>query len=198
MVDELRIEEEQELLKRIAHLTERGKIKWECVVYNPLCFMNEDKVEDSSAYLSQMFTLTTKIEGIPYELDIAEYITIPDGKGDISLTLSKNTADDFIKIDTSLSFDEAYDELLPEEIANAYKGNPVMRLTAAVIPQVSDSETVKEAFKWARFINEINISDELLNNPITLLAEKLFNDQRVLDYHKILFDISYRNAISAE
>ena len=50
MLDELRIEEQMELLKRIARLTEQGKIDWKCEEYNPLAFMAEDKIEETSAY----------------------------------------------------------------------------------------------------------------------------------------------------
>ena len=42
MMDELWREEEKKTLERIAKLTELGKVKWECVEYNPLCFMNEE------------------------------------------------------------------------------------------------------------------------------------------------------------
>lgn len=73
MMDELWRAEEKKTLERIAKLTELGKVKWECVEYNPLCFMNEDKVDETSAYLCQMFTLTSEIGGMPYELEIAEY-----------------------------------------------------------------------------------------------------------------------------
>lgn len=62
MTDELWREEEKKTLERIAKLTELGKVKWECVEYNPLCFMNEDKVDETSAYLCQMFTLTAEID----------------------------------------------------------------------------------------------------------------------------------------
>lgn len=89
MMDELWREEEKKTLESITKLTELGKVKWECVEYNPLCFMNEDKVDETSAYLCQMFTLTAEIGGMPYELEIAEYITVPDGKGDIALTLGE-------------------------------------------------------------------------------------------------------------
>lgn len=70
MMDELWREEEKKTLESIAKLTELGKVKWECVEYNPLCFMNEDKVDETSAYLCQMFTLTAEIGGMPYELEI--------------------------------------------------------------------------------------------------------------------------------
>ena len=32
-------------LERITKLTEQGKVKWECVKYNPLCLMDEDVQE---------------------------------------------------------------------------------------------------------------------------------------------------------
>lgn len=198
-MNELWREEERETLERIFNLTELGATKWECTEYNPLCFMDEDKVEETSAYLSQMFTLTAQINGMPYELEIAEYITIPDGKGDIALTLTRDDTDNFMKIDAMLSGDiDDYENCSPDEIGARYKDDPVMRLTEALIPLVSDSEIVQGTFEWARFINETGIADELLNHPVVRLAEKLFNEQRVLDYHRILFDIPYREKLLSE
>lgn len=199
MTDEFWREEEKETLKRIAKLTELGKIKWDCVEYNPLCFMNEDKVEKTSAYLSQMFTMTTQFNGMPYELEIAEYITIPAGKGDITLTLTRDDADDFLKIDSMLSGDvDGYENCSPDEIGAKYKDDPVMRLAEALVPSIVDTEVVQDTFEWARFINENGISDKLLNHPVVRLAERLFNEHRLLDYHRILFDIPYREKLVSE
>lgn len=199
MTDEFWREEERETLKRIAELTEQGKIKWECVEYNPLSFMNEDKVEKTSAYLSQMFTLTAQFNGMPYELEIAEYITIPDAKGDITLTLTRDDSHDFLKIDSMLSGDiDGYENCSPNEIGTKYKDDPVMRLTEALLPSIVDTEVVQDTFEWARYINEKGISDKLLNHPVVRLAQKLFNEHRVLDYHRILFDIPYRKNLMSE
>lgn len=167
MMDELWREEEKKTLERIAKLTELGKVKWECVEYNPLCFMNEDKVDETSAYLCQMFTLTSEIGGMPYELEIAEYITVPDGKGDIALTLTRDVPDDFMKIDSILSSDvDEYENCEPSEIGKRYKNDPAMRLTEAIVPVVIESEAVQDTFEWARFINENGIADEILNHPV--------------------------------
>lgn len=199
MTDEVWREEERETLKRIADLTEQGKIKWECVEYNPLCFMNEDKVEKTSAYLSQMFTLAAHFNGMPYELEIAEYITIPDAKGDLTLTLTRDDADDFMKIDSMLSCDiDGYENCSPNEIGAKYKDDPVMRIAEVLVPSVIDTDVVHDTFEWARFINENGISDKLLNHPVVRLTEKLFNEHRVLDYHRILFDIPYRDKLMTE
>lgn len=199
MRDELWREEEKEILERIAKLTELGRIKWECVEYNPLCFMDEDKIDETSAYLSQMFTLTAEIGGMPYELELDEYITIPDGKGDITFTLTRDVPDDFMKIDSMLSGDiEGYENCAPDEIGEKYKNTPVMRLAAAIVPTIVGTDIVQETFEWARFINEDGISDELLAHPLVRLAEKLFDERRILDYHQILFDIPYREKLLNE
>lgn len=150
MMDELWREEEKKTLESIAKLTELGKVKWECVEYNPLCFMNEDKVDETSAYLCQMFTLTAEIGGMPYELEIAEYITVPDGKGDIALTLTRDVPDDFMKIDSILSSDvDEYENCEPSEIGKRYKNDPAMRLTETIVPVVIESEAVQDTFEWA-------------------------------------------------
>ena len=85
MMDELWREEEKKTLESIAKLTELGKVKWECVEYNPLCFMNEDKVDETSAYLCQMFTLTAEIGGMPYELEIADTLPYLTGRAILRL-----------------------------------------------------------------------------------------------------------------
>ncbi len=199
MLDELRIEEQVELLKRIARMTEQGKIKWECEEYNPLSFMDEDKIEETSAYLCQMFRLTANIDGLPHELELAEYITVPDGKGDVAVTLTRDVADDFMKVDAMLSGHlETYDDCAADELADTFKDDPTMIISNALIPKIVETEVVADTFEWAHFINENGISDELLNNPLTLLAERLFNERRILDFHRAVFDVNYRNKLFTE
>ena len=71
-------------------------------------------------------------------------------------------------------------------------------LTETIVPVVIESEAVQDTFEWARFINENGIADEILNHPVVRLAEKLFNKHRLLDYHRILFDIPYREKLISE
>ena len=95
------------------------------------------------------------------------------------------------------SVDE-YENCEPSEIGKRYKNDPAMRLTEAIVPVVIESEAVQDTFEWARFINENGIADEILNHPVVRLAEKLFNKHRLLDYHRILFDIPYREKLISE
>ena len=199
MLDEIRMEEQMELLKRIAHLTEQGKIKWECEEYNPLCFMDEDEIEETSAYLCQMFRLSARFEGIPYELELAEYINVPSGKGDAAITLTRDIADDYMKIDAMLSGDlDSYDDCAPEELATVFKDDPVMLICNAVVPAAIEADAVSETFSWARYINENGISDALLNDPLTKLGDKLLAERRLLDYHRAVFDMKHREKLLNE
>ncbi len=132
-------------------------------------------------------------------LDIVEDITIPSGKGDVSITLSCNQADIFCEIDEIVSGElDAYDECEPEAIATVFKDHPAMRLSAAIVPLIADTKVVKDTFEWAQFISETGISRKLLNHPVVKLAERLFNRQRVLDYHRIIFDTQYRKQLLSE
>ena len=49
-------EEERHLIQQIAEQTERGKIGWELTEYNPLSFLNEDKIDKNPAVICQSFS----------------------------------------------------------------------------------------------------------------------------------------------
>ncbi len=199
MMNTIMHEEQQERLKRIVNLTRQGKIDWKCVEYNPLSFMDQSVYDDSPAYLSQIFQVSAHIGGLCYSLDIAERITIPDGKGDVAITLSCDQADYFCEIEKIVSVDQdTYDDCAPEDIAIVFKDHPAMLLSAAIVPTIVDSEAVKRGLVWARFINETGIPKRLLNHPLTKLAAKLFKEQRTLDYHRIVFDTQYRGHLLSE
>ena len=67
-------EEEQHLIQQIAEQTERGKIDWELTEYNPLSFLNEDKIDKNPAVICQSFSFEAIIGGSRYELDVMENI----------------------------------------------------------------------------------------------------------------------------
>ena len=56
-------EEEQHLIQQIAEQTERGKIDWELTEYNPLSFLNEDKIDKNPAVICQSFSFEAIIGG---------------------------------------------------------------------------------------------------------------------------------------
>ena len=62
----------------------------------------------------------------------------------------------------------------------------------------SDSVKGAESSAIVYSLVENGIADEILNHPVVRLAEKLFNKHRLLDYHRILFDIPYREKLISE
>ena len=199
MFDEtLQREEEQEVFNRLVELTERGKIHWECEEYIPISFMDKDSLDGKPAYLSQMFTLTLQVQGVSYELEMDEYLTIPDGKGDIVLKLTRPMADDFLQLEMAFSYDIAYDSYSAAQLGEVYKDDPIMRIATAIVRDMAGREEVLETFAWARFINQTGISRKLLEHPLTRLGERLFNERRVFDFHRILFDLPYRQSLLGE
>ena len=53
-------EEEQHLIQQIAEQTERGKIGWELTEYNPLSFLNEDKIDRGFWFVFRAFKQVPK------------------------------------------------------------------------------------------------------------------------------------------
>ena len=191
-------EEERRLIRQIAEQTESGKIGWELTEYNPLSFLNEDKVDDNPAVIGQTFSFEAIIGSSRYELDVTENIEVSSGKGDYAITLTRGEAEDFLKIDDALSFDFDLYECTPEEVAERFEDSPIVRLCNAIIPATLEQEDLAEVFTWARFFNEIGISAKLLNHPLTKLCEKLFDEHRLMDFHRCILDVSYRKQLRNE
>ena len=191
-------EEEHRLIRQIAEQTESGKINWELTDYNPPSFLNEDMVDDTPASVNQIFSFEAIIDGSRYELDILERIAVPSGMGDYYITLTREEVFDFLKIDDALSFDFNGDECSPEEAAERFKDSPVVLLCNAVISSALEQEDLEEFFTWARFFNEVGISAKLLKHPLTKLCEKLFDEHRLMDFHRCVLDVNYRKQLLNE
>ena len=56
----------------------------------------------------------------------------------------------------------------------------------------------EEVFTWARFFNETGISAKLMNHPLTKLCEKLFDEHRLMDFHRCVLDVGYRKLLLNE
>ena len=112
-------EEERHLIQQIAEQTERGKIDWELTEYNPLSFLNEDKIDKNPAVICQSFSFEAIIGGSRYELDVMENIDVPSGMGDYTITLTRDETENNLKIEDALSFDYDLYECTPEEYFQA-------------------------------------------------------------------------------
>lgn len=68
----------------------------------------------------------------------------------------------------------------------------------AIIPATLGQEDLEEVFTWARFFNETGISAKLMNHPLTKLCEKLFDEHRLMDFHRCVLDVDYRKLLLNE
>lgn len=187
------------LFRTIAEQTKTGQIQWSCAEYNPLEFMNEDRIDDEPAYLSQMLTFAASVNGISYTLELFEKINIPEGKGDIAVTLIQDDADSSMQFDTALSFRyDEYEACSADQLAEVFRDDPAVILSNSLVPLAVDSNAVQQAFLWARFFNEDDIPETLLTHPITRLGVRLFNERRILDFHRCILDMPYQNNLLAE
>lgn len=133
-------EEEQHLIQQIAEQTERGKIGWELTEYNPLSFLNEDKIDKNPAVICQSFSFEAIIGGSRFELDVMENIDVPSGMGDYTITLTRDETENYLKIEDALSFDCDRYECTPEEVAERFADSPIVRLCNAIIPATLGQE----------------------------------------------------------
>lgn len=196
--NEILHEEERQFIQQIAEQTERGKINWELTEYLPLSFLDEDKVENAPAVIGQTFSFEAVINGFLYELDITEDIKVPSGKGNYAITLIRDESENFLKIDDALSFDYDDYECAPEEIAERFKDSPIIRLCNEIIPTTLEQEDLEEVFTWVSFFNEIGISKKMRTHPITKLCKKLFDEHRLMDFHRCVLDVNYRKNLMNE
>ena len=102
MMQEIMDQEERVMLDQIAKLTEENHVEWACDEYNPIGFLDKDDDSEQSACICQMFQFSAVLNGFHYELELAEYINVPSGKIDLSVTLTTNDDEHFLKIDSIL------------------------------------------------------------------------------------------------
>ena len=187
-------EEEQHLIQQIAEQTERGKIDWELTEYNPLSFLNEDKIDKNPAVICQSFSFEAIIGGSRYELDVMENIDVPSGMGDYTITLTRDETENYLKIEDALSFDCDRYECTPEEVAERFADSPgFWRSCRRRQSRQSCCPSVVH-----RFFNETGISAKLMNHPLTKLCEKLFDEHRLMDFHRCVLDVDYRKQLLNE
>ena len=191
-------EEEHYMLQQISEQTEKEKIGWELTEYNPLTFLNEDKIDKNPAVICQAFSFEAIISGFRYELDIMENINVPSGMGDYSITLTRDELENYLKIEDALSFDFDRYECAPEDVAERFADSSIVRLCNTIISATLEQEDLEEVFTWARFFNEVGISAKLLNHPLTRLCEKLFDEHRLMDFHRCVLDVDYRKQLLNE
>lgn len=184
------------LLESLIRSTQEGKREWYNLDYLPISFMqvhHEDSIENKEAFVSHSFELTTSVNGIDYLVELMEEINFPLEKGDITGMISFDGENGFTSYDFGISFDVMnYPDCTASEIAGLYRDSTAVRLAETVISLFANSKAVEYGFSYARFFNEKEIAPKWKRNKLIKLCERLTNDGRMEDFHKIILDIEYR------
>lgn len=185
-------------VRQLAELTRSGKINWECIEYAPFSFMLGGDWGTDEPYLTQMFTLRAEHNGGTYELQLSENIDFQSEKGDIAITLERGEMAGFMKHEDALSFEnERYSDCPVEKLEETFKDHVAVLFSSAV-PAALDSETVKDTFEWAAYVNEDVTDKKLLSHPLFKLGEKLFHERDLLAFHRCVLDVEYRQKLLDE
>lgn len=184
------------LLDSLCKRTLAEKQIWENMSYNPISFLQKDIYETEDACISQMFEATTVFNGVEYELEISESIELPSGKGDIFGTISYETEDSEKDYEFSLSFDLGnYDDANADELKSIYGNSTIVQFTDAIVGAFENSDAAAEGFAYSRYFHQTGIDSEWETNPLVKLGEKLMQEHRMLDFHKIVLDTDYRRSL---
>ena len=178
----LALEEAEHLLRQLTLLTERGRITWRCVHYNPLelmPFLTEGKPE--TAYITHSVMATGEYNGRSYLTEIGENLTIPGSEGNVSVELTV-----FYSGQRVASY-----------VWHHYSEEAQMGFAAVVLTRLADSEAVAQGFQKARYNTDFT-PDYIVAHPLTALGRTLCRERRFMDYHRIVTDPTYREKLLSE
>lgn len=192
-------EEQNYLLNSLLTLTQKNPAIWECVEYNPLSFLSSEEDDGTiSACIVQMFVFQSELNQVEFELELSEHIDITTGKGDIYITLEKQSPDSYDKIDTGLSFETEYEDCAAEQIQSQFGNHVAAQMAEALVPPALQSDAASSALQWAIFSVEGDTPLKFKESSLYKLGEALFDSRRFLEFHRCVLDCSYREKLMAE
>lgn len=197
MYEEIDKETIELLLDSLTSRTLTGKQEWKELGYKPISFMQEDEDAENDAFISQLFEMETEFNGRRYVLEIMEQIVFPSGRGDISGTLTFDGGS-WGKYDFALSFDERYDENGPERLREVFADSAIVKLMDAVITVFEGMEAENQGFSYARYYNQKGIEPKWRRMPLVKIGEKLMEEKRMKDFHRMILDMDYREKLLKE
>lgn len=192
-------DEQNYLLSSLLNLTRKRVRIWDCTEYNPLSFLSSEEDDGrKTACITQIFVFHAEIKQVNFDLELSEDIDIETGKGDIFISLEKQSPVDYAKIDIALSFERTYEDCPIEKMKEQFGSHIVTQFSDILIPYALETETVSSTFLWAEFNPEKNTPRKIKENRIYQLSKELFQSHRFLDFHKCVLDPLYREKLLSE
>lgn len=127
--DDVIIQNTQELLFFLLHLTCAGKLTWECQCYIPPTAIDEN--DEASTEIVHSYDIHTMVEKRGVDLKIIERKQIRSRKHDISIIYDSPWTKE-LQFETVL-IDDAYDGDLQKNLLKSYKSNLILIFSVTVV-----------------------------------------------------------------
>lgn len=184
------------LMHSLAERTQLGKQKWEELRYYPVSFIQDDDSEEREAYISHMFEMETEFNGRRYFLELSETISFPSRKGDVFGTITYEMDEGERKYDFGILTDS--DEYEDDHGENRKNGDVIIELANSIIAVFKGTEAEEFGFSYARYYNQKDVKQKWKKDRLVRLGEKLMQEKRMEDFHRIVLEKEFREKLLNE
>ena len=189
--DNIYDEEMKLAVNNLLALTEKGTVMWECDEYLPASFMLRDELEDTSTdHITHMVTCSCQVPGRCFELEIDEHIEFDETEsGLLGAKLSIFDEDENLLSQAEASMEE--------DTEDEYGFVPL----CDAIFRRSGEWLKPDFFKYMderSFYPQKGVTKKHREHPLCRLMERLMNERRIEDFHKMILDRPFREQLLSE
>ena len=124
-----------------------------------------------------------------------ESIYLSSGKGDIDITLSDDFTDSLLSLDGS----EEFADCTADNIATHFKDSPVLMFAQVVLPVLMEAAApIFNSYTWYDFEGCVIIPPSDRRTMVFRLTKRLAKGRRIADFHKMVFDMNFREQLKKE
>ena len=190
--------EAERVLNSLTQYTKSGNATWRITDYNPIGCLPADIVENKKDSPSLVCHTISAIGITPegsWNVHIMESIYLSSGKGDIDITLS----DDFTDSLLSLNGSDEYADCTADNIATHFKDSPVLTFAQVVLPVLMEAAApIFNSYTWYDFEGCVIIPPSDRRTMVFRLTKRLAKGRRIADFHKMVFDMNFREQLKKE
>ena len=190
--------ESERVLNSLTQYTKSGNATWRITDYNPIGCLPADIVENKKDSPSLVCHTISAIGITPegsWNVHIMESIYLSSGKGDIDITLSDDFTDSLLSLDGS----DEYADCTADNIATHFKDSPVLTFAQVVLPVLMEAAApIFNSYTWYDFEGCVIIPPSDRRTMVFRLTKRLAKGRRIADFHKMVFDMNFREQLKKE
>jgi hypothetical protein len=190
--------EAERVLNSLTQYTKSGNATWRITDYNPIGCLPADIVENKKDSPSLVCHTISAIGITPegsWNVHIMESIYLSSGKGDIDITLSDDFTDSLLSLDGS----DEYADCTADNIATHFKDSPVLTFAQVVLPVLMEAAApIFNSYTWYDFEGCVIIPPSDRRTMVFRLTKRLAKGRRIADFHKMVFDMNFREQLNSK